>query len=226
MEKLDETEQQTLSNELLKSTKPPQKTPDSPRRNSKGALIKNILKVVEQYELDFALSDTKLKRMNKEQLCKVLAEVMEQGVQIDMAKSVGVDPRASQKVISLGALRMVHGLLATGVEQGWNTWGAPQTGVRLAGFGKALKSKEVQPTIDECLLEIAAEHPDILSHFESPYARLALIWVGVISTSLQKNVHDVEPRRRAQQAPGGFGGGRRAEERKIDSGHEPSVQTV
>ena len=68
-----------LNNELINSAKPDQKESEvkKPKRNSKEELLTKILKVVEKYELDFDYSDTRLKRMNKQELTKVLAEVME-----------------------------------------------------------------------------------------------------------------------------------------------------
>ena len=55
--------------------------------------------------------------MSKTELQKLLATVMEQCVKIDMAKAAGVDPRSNGKVITMGALRMLHNLAATGFEK-------------------------------------------------------------------------------------------------------------
>ena len=66
-----------LNNELLNAGSP-KKEDAQAKRNSKSALLEKILQVTEKYELDLAYSDTKLKRMNKGQLAKVLAEVIEE----------------------------------------------------------------------------------------------------------------------------------------------------
>ena len=224
---MEPTEETRLSNELL-AAKEPSKSPKKPKRNGKEALRANILKVVEKYDLELGYSDTKLKRMNKDQLTKVLAEVMEESVKIDMAKSVGVDPRAGGKVVTLGALRMLHNICATGFEKGFNAFGPDLVGLQCNGFAASLRHPDVQHTVDECLTEIAAENPEVLEYFDSPYARLALVWVGVISTRLTKarNVHSMEPRRHPQAAPMRASSRRRPEERKVDGGDEPSVSVV
>ena len=84
-------ESQRLNNELLKSPEAPSDEEKRPKRNSKDELTGKILKVVEAYELEFNYSDTKLRRMNKQELTELLAAVTEQGVKHDMAKAVGVE---------------------------------------------------------------------------------------------------------------------------------------
>ena len=225
---MEPSEEVRLNNQLLNADKPADPT-EKPKRNSKDALRKNILKVVEKYGIELQYSDTKLKRMNKEQLTKVLAEVMEESVRMDMAKSVGVDPRAGGKVITLGALRMVHNICATGFEKGFNHFGPDMCGMELQGFGASLRHPDVQGTVDECLAEIARENPEVLEYFESPYARLALVWVGVLSTTIKKarrNVRTMEPRSNPQAFAAGTSRRRGAQERKVDGGDKPSVQIV
>ena len=226
-----------LNNELLRADDSAEGADKPVKRNSKDALISNILKVVAQYELDFDYSDTKLKRMNKEQLTKLLAEVMEQSVRVDMAKSVGVDPRANGKVITLGALRMIHNIAATGFEKCFNQFAAPHVGRESDGFADSLKDPSVQGSVDECLAEIAAENPEILEYFDSPYTRLALIWSGAMLTCLKKRNNNknrnrqhgfsrMGPNENRNPPPRSAGSGRRAEKREIDSGDAPSLLTV
>ena len=117
-----------LNNELLKADAPLEEEEKRPKRNSKEELTAKILKVVAAYELEFNYSDTKLRRMNKQELTQLLAQVTEEGVKHDMAKAVGVDPRAHGKVVTLGALRMLHNLCATGFEKGFNAFGTPYCG--------------------------------------------------------------------------------------------------
>ena len=225
---MEPEEEQRLSNQLLKADEPEKASPSKPKRNSKEAIRQNILKVVEKYDIELQYSDTRLKRMTKEQLTRVLAEVMEESVKIDMAKSVGVDPRAGGKVVTLGALRMVHNICATGFEKGFNAYGPDLCGMECRGFSASLKHPDVAQTVDECLMEIAAENPEVLEYFESPYARLALVWVGVLSTTITKarNVQGMEPREYPRQAPVGPRRRRREAERKVDGGDEPNVQVV
>ena len=211
-----------LNNELLKADEPPTEEEKKPKRNSKEELTAKILKVVSAYELEFNYSDTKLRRMNKQELTKLLAEVTEEGVKHDMAKAVGVDPRAHGKVVTLGALRMLHNLCATGFEKGFNAFGTPYTGYECNGFAETLRDPSIQGSVDECLTEIAAENPEILEYFDSPYARLALVWSG----ALRQNARKVGPKASVRAGTGSVGGGGGKTVREIDSSFPPRVSNV
>ena len=224
-----------LNNELINSAKPDQKESEvkKPKRNSKEELLTKILKVVEKYELDFDYSDTRLKRMNKQELTKVLAEVMESSVKIDMAKSMGVDPNSSNKVVTLTALRMIHNLCATGVEKVWNSVGTRYTGYEVEGFAESLRDPSLQTSIDECLTEIAAENPEVLQYFDSPYTRLALVWSGVLISCIKRktiqsnrNAKYMGSRENLRPAPDGPSGGRCPTVREIDSNFPSRLPNV
>ena len=93
-EQLKPETENRLNNELLNAEPAEEKgKPDKkPKRNSKDDLTKKILQIVEKYGIDFEYSDTKLRRMSKTELQKLLATVMEQCVKIDMAKAAGGPP--------------------------------------------------------------------------------------------------------------------------------------
>ena len=179
-----EAEATKLNNALLNASSPKSEAAQN-KRNSKSALIDKILSVSEKYELPLEYSDTRLKRMNKKQLTKVLADVIEESVKIDMCKQVGCAPGSSPKVLGLAALRMMHDICATGFEKGAQAV-LPKYGYDMAGFSDALKEPTISGAIDQCLTEIAAESPEILQYFESPYARLALSWSGAALTCIKK----------------------------------------
>ena len=79
-EQLPPETENRLNNELLNAEPAEEKSkPDKkPKRNSKDDLTKKILQIVEKYGIDFEYSDTKLRRMSKTELQKLLATVMEQ----------------------------------------------------------------------------------------------------------------------------------------------------
>ena len=168
MENLNPATESRLNNELLSAepvdNKGAPQADKKPKRNSKDDLTKKILQVVEKYQLDFEYSDTKMKRMSKTELQKLLAQVMEQCVKIDMAKAAGVDPRSNGKVITMGALRMLHNLAATGFEKVYNSVG-PLTGYEIDGFSQALQDPMIAASVDECLAEIAKDNPEVLDYF-------------------------------------------------------------
>ena len=179
---------QRLNDELLKRDRPPG---DKPKRNSKEFLIDRINQVADENNLELSLSLTKLKRMSKEKLSILLGELCEAAVKSQMAEAVGAKS-GSDSVIALATLRMVHDLVANGVEQSFNQF-LPRYGYELQGFAKALKEPTTSQCVDECLKEIAAES-DVLQYIQSPYARLAICWSGGMMAAM----------RRAHKKPGGL----------------------
>ena len=122
--------------------------------------------------------------MTKDQLCKILAEKIEKGVKSQMAAQVGAKPGASDSVIALGALKMMHNICASTAERGLNVI-LPRYGYEIGGFREGLKDPAVDEAVNQCLTEIAAES-DILQHIKSPYVRLAIAWGGALVTSLKR----------------------------------------
>lgn len=185
-DQVDEAKAKRLNSELLASDSDDDKEKRKTKRGTKDDLITKINKVVDEYNIDLEHSQTRLRRMTKTELTKVLAFCMEQCVKQDMAKAAGCDPRAGGKVITLNALRMLHNLCATGFEQIGNRFVGPYVDMEIEGFAKTLQHPDVQPSIDECLTEIAAENPEVLEYFDSPYSRLMLVWSGVLMTCIKK----------------------------------------
>ena len=175
-----------LNNELLKEEEP--ETPKSPKRNTKQHLIKRILELGEKSGIEIEESDSKLKRMNKEQLQKKLAEIMEKELRAKMAEQFTgqKNTEASNTVLSIGALRMVHNIVVKGCGTLYNKVGAPYVGYELSNFSENMRSPQFQETIDEILVEISNENPEVLQYFESPYARLGMVWLSVAMMSLKK----------------------------------------
>ena len=179
-----------------------------PRRNTKDDLIQKIINCCVDNQLELEHSNTKLRRMTKEQLCKLLAEKIEMGVKSQMAEQVGAKPGAPDSVIALGALKMMHNIAASTAERGLNTV-LPRYGYRIEGFRDSLKDPAVDEAVNQCLAEIAADS-DILQHIKSPYVRLAIAWGGALVTSVRKtdprlkrrrNVTDVGPPQTRQEDP-------------------------
>ena len=233
---MDPSEETKLNNQLLNADVPDEpKTEKKPKRNSKDDITKKILAIVEKYEIrDFEYTDTKMKRMSKTELQKLLATVMEQCVKIDMAKAAGVDPRSNGQAITMGALRMLHNLAATGFEKVYNSVGPRFTGYEIDGFSEALREPMVQESVDECLAEIAKDNPEVLEYFDSPYTRLALVWSGALLTCVKKRGDNLSnngsnrmgsSQNRRQSAPSS-GGRRVAEVREIDEHRASRVPNV
>ena len=163
-----------------------------PKRNTKDALIDRILQMAEENNLEITVSNTKLKRMSKPALQKLLGEMLNECMKKQMAETVKATG-TSDGAIGLATLRMMHDMCAMGVEKGLNGY-LPKYGYQVNGFSETLKQPTVSKCVDECLREIAAES-DVLQYIESPYARLGIAW----STALYSCVRRAQPESLARQ---------------------------
>jgi len=151
------------------------------KRNSKAELIQRIIEISEKNKVELEYSDTKLKRMNKNQLQQILADQMEKVMKAEVAETVGANRNASEQVVAMHALRMIHDIAAKGFEVGGDRF-ANQYGYTISGFTENLKDPIVNEAVNQCLEEIALENADILEYVKSPYARLGLAWAGCLAT--------------------------------------------
>ena len=95
-----------LNNELLEAKEEKRDDPE-PKRNTKEALIDRILSICEEHHLELTVSNTKLKRMSKTALQKLLGELVEDLMKKQMAEAVSA-PSSDQNVVALHTLRMLH----------------------------------------------------------------------------------------------------------------------
>ncbi len=211
-----------LNTELLE---PPKPESTEAKRNTKDALIDRILQVAEQNDMELTFSNTKLRRMSKDKLGKLLGELTEEVVKRDMANAVG-SKGTSDKAIGIATLRMCHDMIAMATENGLNQC-LPAYGYQVEGFCESLQHPTVSKCVDECLEEIAATS-DVLQYIESPYARLAIAWGGALATTVrpyrhqqnlpryQRNVRSTSMGSSASHRPqtvrGGLGRGKEARE--------------
>lgn len=220
-----------FNDELLKK----EPTDTEPRRNSKSAIIQRILQIAEENDLELTYSNTKLKRMSKERLQRMLAEILQEAVKNQMAAQVNA-PSGNDKVIALATLRMMHDMAANGIEATLNNV-LPRYGYKVDGFTHKMKHPSTSKVIDQCLEEIAAES-EILQYIESPYSRLALCWSSCMLTSVRRaprnnlnsfskqHAANMGPRPSGQKDSFRPGPDRGAPAREVDSGSRPPEQNV
>ena len=227
---MQEREVEKLNDDLLEEASS-DKDDEEPKRNSKDDLVAKIINVCADNQLELEHSNSKLKRMTKQQLCKILAEKIEDGVRSQMAKQVGAKPGASDGVIALGALKMMHNLLATSAEKGLNII-LPAYGYEVNGFCETLKDPNVDEAVTQCLSEIALES-DVMQYIESPYVRLGIAWGGALVTSIRKKhqivnryVTPMGPLPTRKENPVQPCVGRRPQTGKIHSSERPSPPDV
>ena len=170
-----------MNEELLKK---PRSNPDEPpKRNTKDALIERIQQIADENNLEIMVSNTKLKRMSKPALQKLLGEMLNECMKKQMAETVKASG-TSDNLIGLATLRMMHDMCVMGVEKGLNGY-LPRYGYQVDGFSDSMKQPMVSKCVDECLKEIAAES-DVLQYIESPYARLGIAWSTALFTCIRR----------------------------------------
>ena len=228
-------ESEQLNNALLKSANNEEKSEEeTPRRNSKEDMINKIIEYAEKHKVEVEHSNTRLKRMTKKQLQEYYASVVETVIRQNMAEQVGARKDATDRVIGLAALRMVHDICATTAESGLNTY-LPAYGYEVSGFTDKLKQPQVSEAIDSCLEEIAADS-DILQYIESPYTRLAIAWGGCLAATVRqrreinygnrrvnRHVTIVEPRPAREKDPVQLSFDRRPPHGQKHDGQRPSL---
>ena len=161
--------------------------------------------------------------MNKQQLGRLCADMIEKGVRQKIAQSVGASD-TSETAIALGALRMLHDVCAVGVEKG-STVILQDYGYSIQGFSQNLKEPTVSRAIDDCLEEIARENTELLEYVKSPYTRLMIAWGGAMAFSCHKcktiNASHVDRRPTRAQGPIRRSSRGRPPNGKVDLGHPP-----
>ena len=177
-----------LNDEILNNLREEEKIETIvPRRNSKASLITKIEELAEKYNLDLPQSNSTLKKMSKKGLAELLANKMEEIIQIEISRKLNVPQELANNdsLLNLGLLQMLHNMSANLAEKGVNIvtdqFNLPY---KIVGFVDSLKSQQAE--IDKVLIEIAQDHPDLLDSFKSPYSRLMLIWSGALVYSLKK----------------------------------------
>jgi len=235
---MQEQKFEKLNEELLEATESVNENLEIPRKtNNKQGLIDKIVQVSEKHNIPLEHSQTKLKRMSKKDLAKLLAELIEKMMKKEMARQVGVEGTTDERVIALGALRMVHDMAAMGAEAGLNRF-LPKYGYEVDGFTDKMKDPTISQQIDQCLAEIAEEN-DVLQYIQSPYARLGLAWAGALTMTVRRKPEDknkksnknkhvtfVEPRPLRPKNPVQLRPVRGPENGKINGGQRPSNPTT
>ena len=186
---MSEQKFEELNDELLEATEEVDANLEIPKKsNNKQGLIDKIMQVSEKHNIPLEHSQTKLRRMSKKDLTKLLAELIEKMMKKEMARQVGCEGSTDERVIALGALRMVHDICAKGAEEGLNRL-LPKYGYEVDGFTDKMRDPTISQQIDQCLAEIAEEN-DILQYISSPYARLGLAWFGALSMTVRRKQED------------------------------------
>ena len=186
---MEPQEAEALKDELLEARDFSSEQKAEPRRNSKQALIDKIIEISERDNIPLEHSNTKLKRMNKQQLAELCADMIEKGMKKKMARTIGVDEDADDRCMALGALRMIHDVCAVATERVGDSM-LDDYGYTIEGFSQGLKEPTVSTAIDSCLQEIAEENAELLEYVKSPYTRLLIAWGGCLDFLLSQKTKE------------------------------------
>jgi hypothetical protein len=163
------------------------------KSNSKKALIDKIKLLCEKQNITLGESDTKLNRMNKADLGKLLAKKIEQTMQqqiLQQANFKNIESTGlsnSREILALSTLKIGLHCINNVIERGAGyLLDKGNTNLTIDGFSQNFKQPEIDNEVNECLKVIIAEHPDIISQISSPYIRLLLVYGTVVAQTIQK----------------------------------------
>ena len=160
-----------------------------PRRNTKKSIIAKIKQVCEEHNLPLEESDTTLLRSSKTQLQRLLAKKTEELIQKKLKHSVMKDHTEEKEnmreMMCVATLNYGLQTLNKIIDRTANAV-LPRAGYRLDHFEERFMEPRTQQEIVEILKMIVHENPDMVEHIASPYLRLAIVYVGCVSMSLQK----------------------------------------
>ena len=179
-----------LNDDLIAAARPetPKPKASTPKRNTKEELVERIIKVAQEGNVSLEESDTKLRRMNKGDLRRKLAEVTSAAVRNQMCESVKAKPGSCDSAMGLAALRMLHDLVAYSTEKSANML-LPKYGYEMHGFVDCLKDESVREATDAAILEIASDS-ELMGYVDSPYIRLLIAWSGAMIKSIRRKKDD------------------------------------
>ena len=182
MEQIPLEENIALNDALLQEIPPPA---EQARPGSKDDIVQKIMELNEKAQLGLTEGITKLRRRSKNQLNKLLASLMEQSVQKQIDEKLGLDENQCNNTLrGVAFLRMMHDTLINVGEKVAEPYLA-RYDYSIAGYSAFMKSGPMSDEVDNCLAEIAQEC-DVLQYVESPYARLGLLHISAIASTIKK----------------------------------------
>jgi len=184
---------EVLKQELLSAQVP--QIMDAPKKGTKLYIVSQIEHLCNTAGMVIEESNRDLMRQNKAELKATLARYMERASERRMRAVANVGTRPVQDAADEGIrvgeesnasdnrranifiLRMLHDTVLGGLEKVYESYGSHYTGYTIEGLCKTLQDEPHTSRVDEILVQIAEEQPELLDMFESSYAKLALCWL-------------------------------------------------
>ena len=173
---------EALKQELL-SAHMPTTDRDQPRKGTKLYIISQIEHLCGTAGIPITETNRELTRKSKAELKGTLAHYMEKAslrrlrAQETITSPIVDDNASPNRAANVFILRMLHDTVLGGLEKVYESYGKPYLGYTISGLGAKLKDEPLTSQVDEILVQIAEESPELLNYFESPYAKLALCWL-------------------------------------------------
>ena len=153
-------------------------TSSKPKRNTKKALIERIKELCEGNQIELHESETTLQRSSKAELQKLLAQKVEETITKKLKLSHH-EQNLQETVAAREAMcvnTLTYGLFTLNklIDRGANLV-LPKMGYKLENFLESFEHPRTRGEINEIMLLICRENPNIIEHFASPYLRLMFV---------------------------------------------------
>ena len=175
--------EEAMKQELL-SAQVPSTEGGQPRKGTKLYIVSQIEHLCGTAGIPIEESSRELLRQGKQQLKATLARYMEMASERRMKAHAGLTDVPVEEEASSGnrkanimVLRLLHDTVLGGIERAYEAYGSGYTGITIEGLTSRLQEEPHTSRVDEILVQIAEEQPELLDMFESPYARLGLCWL-------------------------------------------------
>ena len=190
---------ESLKQELLGAQIPEDPTGDKPKKGTKLYIVSQIEHLCGTAGIPVTESNRELMRQGKAQLKATLARYMEIASERRMKAHAGItdvpaeeESSSDNRKANVMILRLLHDTVLGGIERAYESYGSPYTGISVDGLTARLQEEPHSSRVDEILVQIAEEQPELLDMFESPYARLGLCWLmAAVAVGRRKTAEDV-----------------------------------
>lgn len=195
--------EEALRQELLSAQIPEDPAGDNPKKGTKQYIVCQIEHLCSTAGIPVTESNRELMRQGKAQLKATLARYMEIASERRMKAHAGItdvpkeeEASSDNRKANVMILRLLHDTILGGVERAYESYGSSYTGITIDGLTARLQEEPHTSRVDEILVQIAEEQPELLDMFESPYARLGLCWLmAAVAVGRRKTKEEVNGHR-------------------------------
>ena len=201
--------EEAMKQELLAAQIPEAPGGDRPKKGTKLYIVSQIEHLCGTAGIAIDESNRELLRQGKAQLKATLARYMEIASERRMKAHAGIlevpkeeEESSVNRKANVMVLRLLHDTVLGGLERVYEAYGSEYTGYTIEGLTTRLQEEPHTSRVDEILVQIAEEQPELLDLFESPYARLGLCWLmAAVAVGRRKEEHNVNGHRNRNVPP-------------------------